>query len=170
MFVPWMNMHQREIHQSVKCWKTRNFELYSNSNMRSRWNGKKYKLILRVLQRTLAQGSRKITNASTCAISRNWIATSAVNTIRVVAGRIALKTKISQITICQRYNESIYKFWVWFKWRFKGIYLKFILSMTVKEKLALITVVSLPSWRASGKTGSIDMVTWYLIQTASTLF
>ena len=34
-------------------------------------------------------------------------------------------------------------------------------------KLALITVISLPSWRASEKTESINVVTWFLIQAAS---
>ena len=34
-------------------------------------------------------------------------------------------------------------------------------------KLTFITVISLPSWRASGRTGSIDMVTWLFIQAAS---
>ena len=45
--------------------------------------------------------------------------------------------------------------------------LKLIISMAVIEKLTLITHFSLPSWRASGNTRSIYVVTWFFIQTVS---
>ena len=69
---------------------------------------KMHLLIIQVVHHTLAKRSRKVTEASTCAMSRNRMATSVVNTFRYIAGKIALKTKISQVTICQEYNLNQY--------------------------------------------------------------
>ena len=67
---------------------------------------KMHLLINHMVQHTLAKRSRKVAEAPTCAISRNRIATSVVYTFCYIAGGIALKTKISQVTICQVNNQN----------------------------------------------------------------
>ena len=70
---------------------------------------KTHLFIIEVVQYTLAKRSRKVAEAPTCAMSRNRTATIVVNTFCDIAGRIALKTKISQVTICQGNNlNNIY--------------------------------------------------------------